>query len=186
MLPRVGLVRWFIDIQIARLGERLTSTNDLIQDLVPVPSPSKEVLAEALVDVSRFLAIHFFLERLLRFLVEKGRTGNRWLMSRWDVEPQCGWVTSALGNFTIELRRCVPCLNTLRHDDLFSSPSKSFNIFRMIRILPFLSLFFDCLRTAAYNGPRTLFRKASLKRVTKAYLCFFLIFWVLCGQPLGN
>ena len=85
------------------------------------------------------------------------------------------------------MRRCVPWLNTLRHDDLFSPfPSKLFNIFRMIWIFSLLSLFFDCLRTAAYHGPHTLFRKTSLKRVTEAYPCFFLIFWVLCGQPLGN
>jgi len=79
--------------QIVQLDERLTGTDNLIQDLVPVLSPSKNALADTLVNLnpSRFLATYFCFRCLLPLLVEKARTEGRRPMSQWDVEPQRGW-----------------------------------------------------------------------------------------------
>jgi len=148
--PRVGLFRRFINTMIAQLSEKPTGADNFVQDLVPIPTSPDEVLAEALVDASHLAATHFLSECLLRLFVGGARAKGRWSVSQWDVEPRCGWVTSALANFTVGLWRCVPCLKTLRRDDLFPiSPPKSFNSFWIIRNFSFLLLFFTCRRAAA-------------------------------------
>jgi len=172
--PRVGLFCPFIVTVVARLGERLTGTDNFVQDEVPVTNPPKQALAEKFVNVSRLAAILFLFERLFRLLVGKCPGIGEWSAFQWDLEPQRGWVTSPLGNFTIELRRYVPCLKTLRHDVPFSPFSlESFNSCWMVRICSFLRLFFVCRRAAAYNGPHTLLRRTSLKRGNKALPLFF-------------
>jgi len=147
---RVGLFHRFTSTMITQLSEKLTGTDNFVQDLVPIPTSPDEVLAEALVNVSHLAATHFLSECLLCLFVGGASAKGRWLVSQWDVEPRCGWVTSALANFTVGLWRCVLCLKTFRHDDLFPiSPPKFFNSSWMIRIFCFLLLFFTCRRTAA-------------------------------------
>ena len=82
---------------------------------------------------------------------------------------------------------CVPCLRTLRHDNLpCPFPPLLLNDSWMVRILPFLSSFLIRLCNAAYDGPHTLLRKTSLKRGNEALPVLFSFLLGFVWVPLGN